>query len=112
MSELLQGPRNQSRKINWESGPTERPGTGRTFDLLQACFWLIAALAGVALVVTAFAGIGCVWMVLYGTEKLGSCSSIGTLTREVWTELLAAIFALLFWESNRRQRDRNDDVRR
>ena len=106
MSELLQRPRDQSKKINWESGLPERTDRGKTFDLLRGCFWLIAALVAVSLVVTAFAGIGCAWMVLSGTEKLGSCSSIGTTTREVWTELLAAIFALLFGESNRRQRDK------
>lgn len=68
----------------------------RPFNLLRACFWLLAVLVVVELLAT-MAVIGtCVWTVgITRTMPIGSCADVRAQIQDVWAELLAAILALL-----------------
>jgi len=67
-----------------------------TFDMLRAAFWLLAALLAAQTFATLFVIGGCAWAVLVQhTEPMGACQQVGTQVREVWSEALAAILALL-----------------
>lgn len=66
------------------------------FDMLKAAFWLLAALIGVELFASMTALGGCVWLiVIERAAPVGACQSVGAQIREVWSEALAAILALL-----------------
>ena len=67
----------------------------RGFNLLRACFLLLAVVI-LAQVATVMAGAAsCFYMFLIGTAQLGACSSFSEAMREMWSEILAAILALL-----------------
>ena len=66
------------------------------FNLMRACFWLLAIAIGVALTILFVAEMGCFWLIIIArTEPLGACSNIGTQAREVWEVMLTTILALL-----------------
>jgi hypothetical protein len=68
----------------------------RPFNLLRACFLLLAALVVVELIATLTALGGCFWLiVVQASYPIGACASIGQQVREVWAEMLASILALL-----------------
>jgi hypothetical protein len=71
------------------------PPTPPKFDLLRAAFILIAAVVGVELALTCFGMASCIWLILIGRDEIGACASASTATREVFTELLTALLALL-----------------
>jgi hypothetical protein len=65
------------------------------FSMLRAAFWMLAAIVAVELLSTMFALAACGWMLLTKAWPLGSCADLGPQIREVWSEALAAILALL-----------------
>jgi hypothetical protein len=65
------------------------------FDVLRAAFYLLAVVVIAELGATMFGAVGCFWMILDGRVELGACSNIGTISREIFAELLTAILALL-----------------
>ena len=66
------------------------------FDLLRACFYLLAFVVAVMMFETLAAVFGCVWLVaIQHGEPLGSCASLGNQIREIMAELLTAILALI-----------------
>ena len=67
----------------------------RPFDMLRACFLLLACVILAELATTIFAVAICAVGVYQGKAPIGSCMAPATLIREVWSEMLAAILALL-----------------
>lgn len=68
----------------------------RPFNLLRACFLLLAAVVAVELLSSLVVLGGCFWMVVVTARyQIGACADIGSQIREVWAELLATILALL-----------------
>lgn len=68
----------------------------RPFSLIAACFWLLAIVVLIMMLETLAALSACVWIVAYQhQEPLGACQSMGTLIRDIFSELLTAILALL-----------------
>jgi hypothetical protein len=66
------------------------------FEMLRAAFWLLAGLVAVEMFASLAAIGGCIWTIMIERqEPFGACSSIGAQVREVWSEALAAILALL-----------------
>jgi hypothetical protein len=63
--------------------------------MLRAAFWLLAVIIGVELLVTVGSMGTCMWLLLMGNEKIGACEGLGNQVRELWSEALAAILALL-----------------
>lgn len=73
----------------------------RPFSLLQACFYLLAIVVLIMMVETLVALAGCVWIVAVDhKEPLGACQSMGALIRDIFSELLTAILALLLAARN------------
>jgi len=66
------------------------------FNLIRACFLLLATVVLIMMFETLLAMCGCVWVVavLHG-EPLGSCESLGAQIRDIMSELLTAILALI-----------------
>jgi hypothetical protein len=68
----------------------------RQFDLLRACFLLLAIVILIVMFETLIVVVGCSWMiVIQRSEPLGACSQQGQAIREVLSELLTAILALI-----------------
>jgi len=72
----------------------------RPFHILRACFLLLA----VVIIFEVFATVGaaalCGWGVVTGRLPVGTCMPLGEAIREVWSEVLAAILALLLAARN------------
>ena len=70
----------------------------RSFNLLRACFLLLAVVI-LSQVATVMAGAAsCFYMFLIGTAQIGACAGFSQAMREMWSEMLAAILALLLAE--------------
>ena len=66
------------------------------FDLLRACFLLVAVVVLIMMLETLLAAMGCIWLVaIQHAEPLGSCAALGGEIREIMSELLTAILALI-----------------
>jgi hypothetical protein len=66
------------------------------FSMLRACFYLLAFLLGAEMLTTMAVIGGCAWAVLVDlSSPMGACQQAGTAVREVWSEALAAVLALL-----------------
>jgi len=63
--------------------------------MLRAAFLLIAIVVGAELLVTAIGMLSCFWLILSGRYELGTCGAASDRAREVFTELLTAVLALL-----------------
>lgn len=74
--------------------PDDRPPS---FDLLRACFWLLAVVIGVALFGLLISAGACVVGVLSGRFPAGTCINLGLpqILHDWWIEMLTAILALL-----------------
>jgi hypothetical protein len=66
------------------------------FDMLRACFWLLAIIIVVMIGEAALAGIGCMYLVIMGA-KVGTCIEAGVtgMAREVMELALTTVLALL-----------------
>lgn len=68
----------------------------RQFNLLRACFLLLATVVAVELFSSLVALGGCFWLIVVTRAyQIGACADLGSQVREVWAELLATILALL-----------------
>lgn len=68
----------------------------RPFNMLRACFYLLAIVVLIMMLETLVALTGCAWIVVVaGREPLGACTSMGTMIRDIFSELLTGILALL-----------------
>jgi hypothetical protein len=65
------------------------------FDLLRAAFILLACVILTELALTVITAGGCLWLILSGEYKLGACENVTQIIRDLWSEMLAAILALL-----------------
>lgn len=66
------------------------------FDLIRAAFYLLAAVIMVVMVETLVVLLGCSWLiVVLQKDPIGSCAEVGTQIREVISEMVTAILALL-----------------
>jgi hypothetical protein len=68
----------------------------RNFDMLRACFYLLALLLGAEMITTVGVIAGCAWAVLVQqSAPMGACQQAGEQVKSIWSEALAAILALL-----------------
>jgi hypothetical protein len=67
----------------------------RPFDLLRACFLLLAVVIIVEMLFTVVGGLGCMYLNLLTVRQIGACLPIIEQIREQWAEVLTAILALL-----------------
>jgi hypothetical protein len=67
------------------------------FNMQRACFWLLAGVIAVMLIMELIAALGCVLGVLMSLAEPGICvrSGIVQIVRETWSETLTAVLALL-----------------
>ena len=65
------------------------------FDTIRAAFILLTGLIAVELAVTGWGAAVCFQMIYAGRIEVGGCSTISTTIREIWSEALSAILALL-----------------
>lgn len=66
------------------------------WNLLRACFWLLAIVVSVSMIETLMAVSGCIWMVVItAREPVGTCQQIGDAIRSTLDQLLTAILALI-----------------
>jgi hypothetical protein len=68
----------------------------RPFNVLRAAFLLLAAVIGVALLETLLEVLTCLYAIgLVRTVEPGSCAQIGTQIRDLFSEAITAVLALL-----------------
>ena len=67
----------------------------RPFDILRACFYLLAAVILIQLLATVAAGVMCWLTNIYGAKVVGACLPIDQVIRDIWAEILTAVLALL-----------------
>lgn len=67
------------------------------FDLLRACFWLMAIIVILVMVMLVAIATGCGYMVISGRMPPGTCVALGISgqLRELFSEVLTAVLALL-----------------
>ena len=65
------------------------------FDMLRACFLLLAFVIASQVVAIIFGSWTCFYLLIIGTAHLGDCGGFGAQAKEMWSEVLAAILALL-----------------
>jgi len=72
------------------------------FDMQRAAFILLAVIALIMMAETLMASIGCVYSALSGGTTIGTCVERGIAghIREIFTETLTAILALLLAARN------------
>lgn len=66
------------------------------FNLIRAAFYLLAIVIIVVMLETLLILLGCSWLiVIQQREPLGACSQTATQVREVISEMITAILALI-----------------
>ena len=65
------------------------------FDMLRACFYLLAFVIASQVVAIIFGSWTCFYLLIVGMAKPGDCGGFGAQAKEMWSEVLAAILALL-----------------
>jgi hypothetical protein len=65
------------------------------FNMLRACFWLLATVIVFQQIDTTFGALTCYYMFVTGIAKLGECSSYTDRVITLWVEMMATILALL-----------------
>jgi hypothetical protein len=66
------------------------------FDIMRACFMLLAAVVLIMMAETLISLASCLWLIAVSrTEQVGACQGVSAQVREIMTELLTAILALL-----------------
>jgi hypothetical protein len=65
------------------------------FDVLRWSFILLAGVIVAELATTLFSAAGCIWLVMSRQAEIGACTGLGSIAREIFSELLTAILALL-----------------
>lgn len=65
------------------------------FNLLRACFYLLAVILIVEVLASIGAGVMCWWTNITDGRIPGACLPVGEQIRELWSEVLTAILALL-----------------
>lgn len=67
------------------------------FDMLRACFWLLAVVIGFVLLGMMLTTLGCIYGVLVGVAPPGTCLKLGIveLFHDWWAEILTAVLALI-----------------
>ena len=65
------------------------------FNMLRAAFWLLAFVVVSQVVTITLGGWTCFYLFIVGQAELGACGGFSAQSREMWAEVLAAIFALI-----------------
>jgi hypothetical protein len=65
------------------------------FNLVRACFYLLAIILIIEIGSTIAAGFACYRLNVQTRQEIGACLPIIDKIKETWAESLAAIFALL-----------------
>ena len=70
------------------------------FNLLRACFWLLATIMVFEMVTAVMGGVLCWWLNLQDGKQPGACMPAAQVIREVFSEILTAVLALLLAGKN------------
>jgi len=65
------------------------------FNMLRAAFWLLAFVVVSQVMTITVGGWTCFYLYIVGKAEIGACGGFGQQAREMWAEVLAAIFALI-----------------
>jgi len=65
------------------------------FNILRACFYLFGLVITLEAIWATIGGVSCIMLIMSGTLPVGSCIEIAQRAREIFSELLAGILALL-----------------
>ncbi len=65
------------------------------FNILRACFYLFGVVVLLEAAWATVGGIGCLMLIMNGTIAIGSCAEVAQRAREIFSEMLAGILALL-----------------
>lgn len=68
---------------------------GPGFNMLRACFVLLAIIILSQAATTIAGGATCFYLFIISKAELGACSAFTSQAREMWAEALAAVLALL-----------------
>ena len=71
------------------------PGHRPPFNVLRACFWLLATVATVQVIGSLGAGVLCWWGNITVFKQPNYCMPLDQLIREIWEQILVAVLALL-----------------
>lgn len=68
----------------------------RNWNVIKACFYLLAVVILVVMLETLIVLLGCSWLiVVLRADPIGACQQVGQQIREVITEVIAAVLALI-----------------
>ena len=81
----------------------------RQFDLLRACFYLLAFIMIIEMVATIAGGALCWYVNITTVRQPGACLNVVAIIREVWSEILTAVLALLLAGRSQPPSKGNDD---
>jgi hypothetical protein len=70
------------------------------FNMLRACFWLLAAVLMFQSFDITTGALTCYYMFITGVAKIGECSTYTDRVITIWAEMLATILALLLAARN------------
>lgn len=68
---------------------------GPGFNMLRACFFLLAIIIVSQVATTLAGGATCFYLFLMGMSEPGACAAFTSQVREIWAEALAVVLALL-----------------
>lgn len=75
-------------------------GVRPPFNMLRACFLLLACVIAAQVIATLGGSATCFIMILTAQAKMGDCASFGEQARSIWAEILATVLALLLAARN------------
>jgi hypothetical protein len=82
--------------------PDQRP----PFDMLRACFILLAGVIIAEMAMTLIGGFLCFWVNATTLRQVGACLPVVEVIREQWAEILTAVLALLLAAKSDKDQDK------
>lgn len=67
----------------------------RPFNILRACFYLLAFMMLLEILASIAGGTLCWYLTYLGRQEPGGCTNFIEMIRELWSELITAVLALL-----------------
>lgn len=75
----------------------------KQFNMLRACFWLLAFIIGVMLIEGSFGIVTCAYLTISGKQSVGDCIKAGVTghIKEILELALTTVLALLLADRNK-----------
>jgi hypothetical protein len=83
----------------------------KPFNMLRACFWLLAAIILVLLFEGSLGIVACAYLTMTERQEIGNCLKAGVVDhiREILELALTTVLALLLADRNKNPPDKDDD---